>query len=75
MLRVRVRASPTSPWGSPKAPQEVTFELGFEGQVEVGQRDKSWDGGQCQTGEQGIVLSVYKDATGKQEAESGVKRS
>ena len=26
-------------------------------------------------GEQEIVLSVYKDATGKQEAESGVKRS
>ena len=49
MLRVRVRASPTSPWGSPKAPQEVTLELGFEGQVEVGQRDQSWDGGQCQT--------------------------
>lgn len=49
MLRVRVRASPTSPWGSPKASQGMTLELGFEGQVEVGQRDKSWDRGQCQT--------------------------
>ena len=29
MLRVCVRASPTSPWGLPKAPQEVTLELGF----------------------------------------------
>ena len=26
-------------------------------------------------GEQGIVLGVYQDATGKQEAESGVKTS
>lgn len=49
MLRVRVRASPTSSSGSPKASQEMTLEVGFEGQVEVGQRDKSWDRGQCQT--------------------------
>lgn len=42
MLRVGITYLPL--WESGKTPQEVTFELGFEGQGGVSQGDQGWVG-------------------------------
>lgn len=62
MLRVGITYLPL--WESGKTPQEVTFELGFEGQGGVSQGDQGWVGDSV-TGRanRGAARDVCEDAT------------